>query len=800
MKSYVEPKNIDTHVKYIYKMNAENYCENKYMKDESDCNVIQNDTHVLRHNGNIHDVNVPQVRRSKTGNKLDKNRPNLSNMNGDDEKDINYSVGNQNENNHPNLGSGKSVNKCNDAYKCVTEGDENGCNDTQYVNAFYVYKHNGNIHDVIAPQVYRPKTGNKLDKNGPNLSNMNGDDENDINYSVGNQNENNHPNLGSGKSVNKLNDVYKCVTEGDENGCNDTQYVNAFYVYKHNGNIHDVIAPQVYRPITGNKLDKNGPNLSNMNVDEEKDINYSGGNQNENNHPNLGSGKSVNKLNDVYKGVTEGDHGNGKQCIGKTSVNNDDEGDVPINYTNKNAETQNINDPSNNNVNVNSVNDNGGNNEPDNESVNNTTNDENEASLKHTHSLSIIVWNINGLSSKYDDPDFIEYCRRYDVIAFTETWADLEDQYTIDGYEAFSSVRERKPNAIRNSGGICVFIKNDIKTELIKKCTDVIWFDSGVQLNNEYNTPIVMGIVYIPPVNSVYANVDIFNAIENDMEDIIKDKGDCHFLIAGDYNARTGISLDFVDDYDENNEIVNIPDIPADKFTEPRYSRDKICNNYGVKLLNLCKTTHMRILNGRLFNDKGIGDYTYITRTGKSVVDYVIASEDLLISHFFTNFEIANRGESDHLPITFDIQYNKVINETDDEILIQYQSENLYIWNEERINEYKQNWNSVEVQSIIDECANVNDDPNLILNMIYDMFKTTSSTFLKSKRKGSNQRKGAKWYDKECYNKKREMKEALRKYRMNRTDDLLERYLNVKSNYKKILDQKKEYPSKADSK
>ena len=42
------------------------------------------------------------------------------------------------------------------------------------------------------------------------------------------------------------------------------------------------------------------------------------------------------------------------------------------------------------------------------------------------------------------------------------------------------------------------------------------------------------------------------------------------------------------------------------------------------KLLDLCKSISLRIANGRLSSDNGIGTCTYASRAGCSVIDYVI--------------------------------------------------------------------------------------------------------------------------------------------------------------------------------
>ena len=91
-------------------------------------------------------------------------------------------------------------------------------------------------------------------------------------------------------------------------------------------------------------------------------------------------------------------------------------------------------------------------------------------------------------------------------------------------------------------------------------------------------------------------------------------------------NAHTSDLPDFVSD--EN--ITHIDFLPdgyvADTACTVRCSQDKgRINNNGIVLLDLCKQTGMRILNGRCDRDQD-GKNTFIGRTGSSVVDYVIAT------------------------------------------------------------------------------------------------------------------------------------------------------------------------------
>ena len=60
---------------------------------------------------------------------------------------------------------------------------------------------------------------------------------------------------------------------------------------------------------------------------------------------------------------------------------------------------------------------------------------------------------------------------------------------------------------------------------------------------------------------------------------------------------------------------------------EKRNSYDNKLDARGRPLLELCVTTKMRILNGRVIGDL-FGKYTCHKPTGSSVVDYIILSED----------------------------------------------------------------------------------------------------------------------------------------------------------------------------
>ena len=123
-------------------------------------------------------------------------------------------------------------------------------------------------------------------------------------------------------------------------------------------------------------------------------------------------------------------------------------------------------------------------------------------------------------------------------------------------------------------------------------------------------------------------------------------------MVAGDCNARVSVKNDYIcldRIIEEIDGTDYIPDIPL-----KRYSKDSVSNDQGVKLLDLCKATSLRIANGRLGDDYGIGSFTYVNRNACSVIDYLLLKESDF--KLVNNFKIRDFTEfSDHAPISFDI-------------------------------------------------------------------------------------------------------------------------------------------------
>ena len=170
------------------------------------------------------------------------------------------------------------------------------------------------------------------------------------------------------------------------------------------------------------------------------------------------------------------------------------------------------------------------------------------------------------------------------------------------------------------------------------------------------------------PHSSNHVRHDAFELLQNDIAVIPLE---AEILVCGDHNAHTNIEPDYFDcDWGIGN--TELDDIVSSTYNDrlqlikcmyegnrlDRFSKDaRPVNNNGRQLLDICKTSGLVIVNGRLGNDKGIGRATRVMGNHSSVVDYVIATPKLFEQ--IRHFEIHDKlPESDHLPMTFSIKCN----------------------------------------------------------------------------------------------------------------------------------------------
>ena len=143
---------------------------------------------------------------------------------------------------------------------------------------------------------------------------------------------------------------------------------------------------------------------------------------------------------------------------------------------------------------------------------------------------------------------------------------------------------------------------------------------------------------------------------------------DCKLLICLDANAHTNITNDYIGDTCGTdaglNNLIFINEsisnsIPDDIIN--RYSMDqRPVNEHGKNLLELCRACNVFIANGRLGDDCGKGNITWVDKGGMGhcgVIDYMLLSPSLYED--VCDFRVHGMfPESDHAPLEISIKCN----------------------------------------------------------------------------------------------------------------------------------------------
>lgn len=270
-------------------------------------------------------------------------------------------------------------------------------------------------------------------------------------------------------------------------------------------------------------------------------------------------------------------------------------------------------------------------------------------------------------------------------------------------------------------------------------------FDEDVYLCGVYmwgeNSPI-----------SRISDVDLFQTLQNDIS-FYEKVGTV--VIAGDFNGRVSNKLDYVA-YDNRVHDIDSFDYNPDEPL-PRASIDKVSNAQGAQLLDLCKSTSMKIGNGRLDDGQS---FTYYSRTGASVIDYILLKYETF--NLVSNFKIMGFNEfSDHAPLQFSLHASL---KTEDDINLSSNSSYKYKWNDGQKDNFRRNLITrlPDINNIFNginrrEKKSVNDaicDFVKVIDEVASPFFKRQMNFDSKGTLGANRTTRAKWFDDECREKK----------------------------------------------
>ena len=404
-------------------------------------------------------------------------------------------------------------------------------------------------------------------------------------------------------------------------------------------------------------------------------------------------------------------------------------------------------------------------------------------------SVSFCTWNINGLT--VDKLIDIQSCiQQLDFVALLETWLKPGNMYnlSLDGFEVHCLNRESlSRKARRGSSGIVVYIRKEIARGVqivcdgnLEQLEDRVWFRLD-KIFFGLEEDIYLGVWYIPPLGSSrpLQTQKMWGALQSEIS-YMQLNG--KVIVMGDLNARTGNQQDWItmDTIDH----VPLPEgysVDVNMSSMPRASMDCTINACGQMLIDACIATGLRLVNGRLGRDKGVGNFTYMSNSGNSVVDYVLAERAMLDS--ILSFEVQDLLPfSDHCPLHYTIQCN---------ITTESQCQSGNVTAEETSNRCRFRLNTLRMESMASELSK----PTMIAQM-QDMvrnqdvqegasaveeflIKVGIDTGVLQRRTEGIHRRGRrpanKWFDDECKQQKRITNDALKAWKNDMSNPVLKR-------------------------
>ena len=372
------------------------------------------------------------------------------------------------------------------------------------------------------------------------------------------------------------------------------------------------------------------------------------------------------------------------------------------------------------------------------------------------------------------------------------------------GYQHFKLNRTlKKRGTKRDSGGIIAYVRNELVTDttlFLQDSDDILWLKLEGRLFNLTNDVFICLAYNVPEGSSrqgLLDNVNLFDRL-SDHRIHIKNLTDnrCQFLLCGDLNARTSDFPDFVQD-DTAAHIHALPDDYCTDIPLKRVSEDRGFNRFGSELLDFCKQTGMRILNGRAGVDGDIGKCTYVGSAGRSLVDYVIASP-----HIFSLVDTFNVDDpnilSDHCIVNFSLclHGNNVSSDSDPGITSSLPYK--YVWNNEYVKAFQKVLDSDSVSSDLRklkiDLLTENVDINENVGLFHDTVETICAPLFKKNISSKNNNdflvveSNQPWYNEDCKFKRNVFYKSLSVYRANKQNDVCrENMVQARSEYKKVL-------------
>jgi len=410
--------------------------------------------------------------------------------------------------------------------------------------------------------------------------------------------------------------------------------------------------------------------------------------------------------------------------------------------------------------------------------------------------LKVLSFNVEGLTSELEDPNFVDLLYNHDICLLNETWKSDDSKLNLPNLWDFSVVRQKHKKAGRNSGGVTVLCKEEIRpgVKVSSFSEGFIWLKLDQAFFN-FNNPLFLCASYIPPQYSknIYNNTDYFQNLTNSL---LKYSSLGNVMLAGDLNARQGKDL-----LDEQSEIPCIDHLlPQD--TSPaavsRSSCDHTTNLYGKKLNSLCKSFNLTVANGRAPGDR-LGNFTCHTSRGASVVDYIVSDQPIFRRIAKLSILPPEYG-SVHSPLSLILKCE--IGRDVGPKKAPLPPPPKLIWDKVKSESFKQLLSSAECRLRSDNLRERLIQPDvdgleasLVLKDITDMlFENAQKCFKLVKRKSVIKKpKGKPWYTTSCHALKKRLSNLAKLLLKKPKDPFVKgKFLLVRKDYRKMLRQEKQ--------
>ena len=176
----------------------------------------------------------------------------------------------------------------------------------------------------------------------------------------------------------------------------------------------------------------------------------------------------------------------------------------------------------------------------------------------------------------------------------------------------------------------------------------------------------------------------------------------------------------------------------------------------------MCCTLNVHMVNGR-FNDVP-GNFTCITHSGKSVVDYIVV--DSLLYALIENFEVLCCTDSDHLPVTcsIEVKINSELCENNNKRWIRHK------WKPNKEMEFLNKFNEPVAIDCVNKTNYAVDDNDIegAVHWLTALFHYCGKTMVVHPPKQNNYQ--PEWWDYECDQSKHEKNKKLRIFRQSRSE------------------------------